>query len=157
MTAQTRVDEVISQLVTVWTAAPAITALKAKVYDGPFVTDLRGRYRLFVGSTGVLDDEDVVEFTQMSPHAANVARDETMFITCAAWYAAGSTDMAAARANSRQLLDAAIAYLRTDLGITLANMQYGGMDSGSLRYVQSKTGAAAVWTFVLRFVARIYS
>lgn len=157
MTAQSRSDELILALYNAWRLDAAIVALNTRVYDGPFVTDLAARYRLFVGATGLDEDEDAAVAGELiSPHAANVARDETVRITCAAWFGDGNTKMPTARSNARSLMDAAVTYLRLDPGLGLANVQYGGMDSWSLRQVQSGEGATAVYIFVVRFVARIY-
>lgn len=158
MTAQTRTDEVILALVAAWSADAQLVALSCRVYDGPFDIDIAGRYRLFVGSTG-LDEDDLTaaESEFVSPHAANVARDEAMRITCAAWYGDGSTDMARIRSRARTIVDEAIAHLRTDPGIALSNVFYGGMDALTLRQIQTNLGATAVYTFVVRFVARTYS
>lgn len=156
-TPQTRSHEFINALVTLWSANTVLTGLKCKVYDGPYVTDLSSRYRLFVGGTGMDSDEEMVAGELVSPHAANVARDETLHITCAAWFVDGQKDMARARGNALAVVNEAVGYLRSDPGLSLPNTYYGGMDSYNLRYAQTELGAAAVYTFVLRFTARIYS
>ncbi len=160
MATATRIGEIIDALVDSWSADPLITSLgdSCTVNDGPYLVDNSANYRLFVGATGLDDDSDpAATVEQFSPHAADVARDETIAVTCAAWYVAGDVDMRAARANVIDLLNRAVAMPRTTQNLGLANVFYVGFDSHALRQVNSKDGSGAIIPFTVIVKCRIYS
>lgn len=159
MAIATRAAEVVDALVASWSADPLITTLPhVKVNDGPYLLDDSAEYRLFVGGTGLDEDEDpAVTVNQLSPHANDTARDEEITVTCAAWFTSGDVDMKAARTNATDLLNRAAAMPRTTQNLGLTNVFYVGIDTGALRQVQAADGAAAVYTFTVVVRCRIYS
>lgn len=144
---ETLIPDLLDALVTAWTADATLTAYgtRLRIHDGPPITDRAAEIELWVGATGLDEDEEVIVFAQQRADMEG-DRDETLTVANAVWVANGTHDISAARRLAVAVYAAAATTIRTS---TLSVTGVGALDiaDGRLRQGQFTSGVGAVVTF----------
>lgn len=137
----------------------------AGVFDGPPIVDRSSPTELWVGATGVDDDDEGVTLQRVpvafGGGAAGALRDEVVLAQCAIWAIGGETDQAgvqARRTNVGLVFDAVCARLAAGSGdLGLGSVLCGGVEvrEGTLRQIQTPDGYACVLTFTVQISAQV--
>jgi len=144
---ETLTADVLDALLVAWRADATLVAYGERllISDGPPVTDRAREIELWVGATGVEDDEEVIVFTQTRADF-QADRDETLTITNAVWVANGSHDIAAARRLAITVFAACAAAIRNST-LSITGVFALDISSGRLRQGQFTSGVGCVLSF----------
>lgn len=144
---ETLTADVLDALLTAWTADATLVAYgdRLAISDGPPITDRAREIELWVGASGVEEDEEVIVFTQARADF-QADRDETLTVTNAVWVANGTHDIAAARRLAITVFAACAAAIRTST-LSIAGVFAFDVSAGRLRQGQFTSGVGCVLTF----------
>lgn len=160
MTTQTLAADVLDALLTVWRADATLAAYgtgQLRIYDGAPLLDRAAPIELWVGSTGIADEETVITGTQEWATFGDAPddREETLDIQNAVWVAVGSTNLQDARRTAITVFNAAVTAVRgSNLGLAALDPTVA-VTTWQLRQGQYTSGAAVVLPFTLRVTGQL--
>jgi hypothetical protein len=144
---ETLIPDLLDALVVAWTADATLVSYgtRLRIFDGPPLTDRAAEIELWVGATGLDDDEEVVVFAQ---HRADFDgdRDEVLTMAHAVWVANGAHDISTARRLAVAVYAAAAAVVRTST-LAVTGVQALDVSDGRLRQGQFESGVGCVLSF----------
>lgn len=157
MSRQSLIADVIDGLYDTWTADSGLSALGVQLRDGEEPSTRSDPLELWVGGTGLDDDDTEAASSSRSWAHASAASDvdETVIVTCAAWAWSGDPDLRTQRRAASDLLDAAAAVVRNSTLGLAPRVAWCEVSDVQLRQIQDQAGSAAVFTFSVRARCRI--
>lgn len=159
MTQPTQAGAVLNGLYDRWTADTTLAALvnasRLRIFDGPPLKDRASSIELWVGATGIDDDDSgTVTTSDWATLGQQAERTEYVDVPGAVWVLDGSTDLRTQRATAYTVLAAADAAVRgTNLGLTF--VMWAEVNQHILRQVRTGDGVDVVLTFNVRVQTRI--
>jgi hypothetical protein len=144
---ETLIPDLLDALLAAWRADVTLTGYgdRLRIFDGPPLTDRAAEIELWVGATGLEEDEEVVVFAQQRADFEG-DRDEVLTMAHAIWVANGTHDISAARRLAVVVYAAAAAVVRTST-LAVAGVQAIDISDGRLRQGQFDTGVGCVLSF----------